>query len=311
MTNKSAENVCDSCSVAALILTIQKLELSNEALNKRMKSLETKVDGFQSVLNRFEESKSHNLEAMMNLMTTMTNNFTLLFSQTQQQNGMVLNAVTNLTNNVLQTNNAGIPPSVVLQAAPMAPAPQQASSTVPTQAVLPTPIQEPVPAKASSAGAARVTSSAVVAKSSSGASKVAQQVQVDSDCEKLREEYLLDYQPVVPVRSKTKFRSKEKSFSDWENAERVFEAILNVNVKNMSEHNAPAHVVEPKAKTKEVPKTPRIKFTPKSAASPVRKPIAPSIGATPYSSFSNTGSLSPFGSQSNNSNPRIFGAFGQ
>uniref|UniRef100_A0AC34RGQ8 RanBD1 domain-containing protein n=1 Tax=Panagrolaimus sp. JU765 TaxID=591449 RepID=A0AC34RGQ8_9BILA len=53
--------------------------------------------------------------------------------------------------------------------------------------------------------------------------------------------------------------------------------------------------------------TPKTTSTPNTAGSPfASKPFSPSTGAPTFSSFLNTGSLSPFGSQSNTSNSSIF-----
>uniref|UniRef100_A0AC34QMQ6 RanBD1 domain-containing protein n=1 Tax=Panagrolaimus sp. JU765 TaxID=591449 RepID=A0AC34QMQ6_9BILA len=127
MTKQSFENFGASCSVDALALALQKLELlilqSNDALNNRVELLETKFDGFQSFLADIEKTRTQN-------------------------NGLVLNAIMTMTNNSMMPPPVPVPP----QQPPVLPTPQQTPlfsqppSAALSPAVFSTPAQPPVPA---------------------------------------------------------------------------------------------------------------------------------------------------------------------
>uniref|UniRef100_A0AC34RMT4 Uncharacterized protein n=1 Tax=Panagrolaimus sp. JU765 TaxID=591449 RepID=A0AC34RMT4_9BILA len=142
MTNQTSENTCDSCSVANLLLAIQKLELSNEALNNRVKFFETKLDTFQAYLFEAEKARTQNMEMVLNSMTNMTNNFTQMLSQAYQQRSVQQNQPVNqqsassgtqsLEANTLRSSQSMMSQNIQMQ-------PQQNSSTLPSSIVVGTP----------------------------------------------------------------------------------------------------------------------------------------------------------------------------
>uniref|UniRef100_A0AC34RNU0 Uncharacterized protein n=1 Tax=Panagrolaimus sp. JU765 TaxID=591449 RepID=A0AC34RNU0_9BILA len=126
MTNQSSENTCDSCSVANLLLAIQKLELSNEALNDRVKFFETKLDTFQTYLFEAEKARTQNMEMILNSMTTMASNRTQMFSQPYPQPSVPQNQFMNhpyasIGAQFMQANTSRASQSMMPQNIPMQP----------------------------------------------------------------------------------------------------------------------------------------------------------------------------------------------
>uniref|UniRef100_A0AC34REK9 RanBD1 domain-containing protein n=1 Tax=Panagrolaimus sp. JU765 TaxID=591449 RepID=A0AC34REK9_9BILA len=169
MTKQTSENSGASNSVDASTLALQKLELSilqsNDALNNRVKLLETKFDGFQSFLADIEKTRTQNNGLVLNAIMTMTNNVSQLLLQSYQQRAVMESQSMTQRNapgdiqqllqaNTVRTLQSMMPPQVPVppQQPPVLSTPQQTPffsqppSAAPLPAVISMPAQPPVPA---------------------------------------------------------------------------------------------------------------------------------------------------------------------